>query len=162
MRSVGEPGNGTWLAQDGAPPDLANGSIASFLTVGQPLPVYPITGYHQTGPVGLFRAKLRHRAAHSITSSARASNWGGVVIPSAFAVFELMTSSNLVGCSIGRSPGFAPCNILSTYSVARAKLLLRSLAGAPPSSRCGSNGETVNAGTFIYQPVGIALKVRPR
>ena len=85
-----------------------------------------------------------------------------MVIPSAFAVFELMTSSNLVGCSIGRSPGFAPCNILSTYSVARAKLLLRSLAGAPPSSRCGSNRETVNAGTFIYQPVGIALKVRPR
>jgi hypothetical protein len=107
-------------------------------------------------------AKLRHRAAHSITSSARASNWGGMVIPSAFAVFELMTSPNLVGCSIGRSPGFAPCNILSTYSVARAKLLLRSLAGAPPSSRCGSNRETVNAGTFIYQPVGIALKVRPR
>jgi hypothetical protein len=30
------------------------------------------------------------------------------VRPSALAVFRLMTSSNLVGCSTGRSPGLAP------------------------------------------------------
>src|SRR5262245_36089674 len=42
-------------------------------------------------------------ALHSITSSARASNAGGTVRPSALAVLRFMTSSNFVGCSIGRS-----------------------------------------------------------
>src|SRR2546426_3621074 len=37
-----------------------------------------------------------------MTSSARASSDGGIVSPSALAVLRLMTSSNLVGCSIGR------------------------------------------------------------
>src|SRR5262245_39622040 len=45
-------------------------------------------------------------AAHSITSSARASTDGGTSRPSAFAVLRLMSSSNFVGCSTGRSPGF--------------------------------------------------------
>jgi len=53
-------------------------------------------------------------ASHSITSSARARIEGGMVSPSAFAVFRLITISNFVGCSIGRSPGFAPLRILST------------------------------------------------
>src|SRR5262249_20785433 len=69
-----------------------------------------------------------HRAAeqrdefaslHSITSSARASNVGGISRPRAFAVVRLMTRSNLVGCSTGRSPGFAPRRIMSTKSPAR-------------------------------------------
>src|SRR5437016_1037929 len=34
---------------------------------------------------------------------------------------EVMTRSNLVGCSTGISPGFAPRRILSTYSAARRK-----------------------------------------
>jgi hypothetical protein len=51
---------------------------------------------------------------HSITSSAVASSEGGTVRPSAFAVLRLMTSSNLVGCSTGKSPGLAPLRILST------------------------------------------------
>src|SRR5207244_3481197 len=46
--------------------------------------------------------------AYSITSSARASSASGMVRPSALAVFELITSSNFVGCKTGRSPGFAP------------------------------------------------------
>src|SRR5262245_54247176 len=53
-------------------------------------------------------------AHHSITSSARARSVGGTSIPSALAVVRLMTKSNLVGCSTGRSPGFAPCRTLST------------------------------------------------
>src|SRR5437016_3144582 len=81
---------------------------------------------------GLLRAcreRPRHRRAaekrdelaarHSITSSARASSVGGTVRPSALAVVRLITRSNLVGCWIGRSPGFAPRRILSTYSPAR-------------------------------------------
>jgi hypothetical protein len=35
---------------------------------------------------------------HSTTSSARASSVGGTSSPSAFAVWRLMTSSNLVAC----------------------------------------------------------------
>ena len=53
-------------------------------------------------------------AAYSITSSAMASTPGGMSRPSDFAVLRLMTSSNLVGCSTGKSPGLAPLRILST------------------------------------------------
>ena len=35
---------------------------------------------------------------YSITSSARASNCGGMAMPSTFAVFWLMTNWNFVGC----------------------------------------------------------------
>src|SRR5262249_30873391 len=45
---------------------------------------------------------------HSITSSASASSVGGISRPSAFAVFRLMTNSNLVACITGRSAGFSP------------------------------------------------------
>src|SRR5437016_5810470 len=48
---------------------------------------------------------LRLRAGHSITLSARRRIDCGILMPSAFAVFMLITSSNLVGCSTGRSPG---------------------------------------------------------
>jgi hypothetical protein len=41
------------------------------------------------------------------------SVWG-MVSPNAFAVLRLITSSNLVGCWTGRSPGLAPLRILST------------------------------------------------
>src|SRR5215475_14211993 len=56
---------------------------------------------------------------HSITSSARASSVGGTSSPSALAVLTLMTRSNLVGCSTGMSPGFAPRRILSTMPATR-------------------------------------------
>ena len=42
--------------------------------------------------------------------------------PSVLAVLRLMTSSNFVGCSTGRSAGWAPFRILSTYVAARRKL----------------------------------------
>src|SRR5262249_8177773 len=53
-------------------------------------------------------------ATHSMTSSARASNGGGTVRPSAFAVIRFTIRSNLVGCSTARLAGFAPRRILST------------------------------------------------
>src|ERR1700731_501733 len=52
---------------------------------------------------------------HSITSSARASTVAGIVSPIVRAVLRLMTSSNFVGCSTGRSAGLAPFKTLSTY-----------------------------------------------
>jgi hypothetical protein len=51
---------------------------------------------------------------YSISRSARSKIDGGIARPIALAVLRLMTSSNFVGCSIGRSPGFAPFRILST------------------------------------------------
>src|SRR5262245_25928953 len=60
-----------------------------------------------------------HLRGHSITLSARASNIGGMVMPSALAVVRLMTRSNLVGCSTGISAGCAPRRILFTNSAAR-------------------------------------------
>src|SRR5262249_11176753 len=53
-------------------------------------------------------------ALHSITSSARTRKDSAIVRPIAFAVLRLMTSSNLVGSSTGRSAGLVPFKILST------------------------------------------------
>src|SRR5216683_7219100 len=64
---------------------------------------------------------------HSKISSARTKSEGAIVKPRAFAVFALMISSNLVGCSTGRSPGFAPLRILSTKDGAR-RYISRKLA----------------------------------
>src|SRR5262249_46572679 len=87
-----------------------------------PIAFLPMPGSgHQTtgdGPHPLLRARRerrRGRAAkesdelatvvHSITSSARASTLGGMVRPSALAVFRLIVSSNLIGCVTGKSAG---------------------------------------------------------
>src|SRR5262249_21344926 len=51
---------------------------------------------------------------HSITSSARASSVSGTVRPRAFAVCELITSSNLFGVCTGSSPGLVPRRMRST------------------------------------------------
>src|SRR5262249_17729291 len=56
---------------------------------------------------------------YSITSSARARIPGGNVSPSALAVLRLTASSNLTGCSTGRSAGLVPCKIRCTYAAAR-------------------------------------------
>src|SRR5262245_26414532 len=55
---------------------------------------------------------------YSITSSARDSSDGGIVIPSAFAVLLLMTNSNRVACRNGKSVGRAPFRIFTTCSAA--------------------------------------------
>jgi hypothetical protein len=59
-------------------------------------------------------ANSGHGAIHSITSSARASNVGGTVRPSALAVLRLITSTYLVGACTGRAPGFSPFRMRST------------------------------------------------
>src|SRR5262249_50157672 len=70
--------------------------------------------------------KRDERAAlHSITSSARASSVGGTSRPSAFAVLRLTTSSYLVGACTGRSAGFSPLRIRSTYWAAERNWLAR-------------------------------------
>src|SRR5262249_56164388 len=51
---------------------------------------------------------------YSMTCSARSRSDCGMVRPRAFAVLRLITSSNFVGCSTGRSAGLAPRRILAT------------------------------------------------
>ena len=53
--------------------------------------------------------------AHRMISSAWKRSVGGMVRPNSCAVFRLMTSSNFMGCSTGKSAGLAPFRILSTY-----------------------------------------------
>jgi hypothetical protein len=55
-------------------------------------------------------------AAYSITSSARAEIIGGTSMPSAFAVFKLMTNSNLVVWTTGKSVTLAPLRIFPAYT----------------------------------------------
>ena len=68
-------------------------------------------------------AEKRYELAppHSITRLASASRFGGMSSPIAFAVLRLRISSNVVGCTIGRSAGLAPFNILSTRTAPTAK-----------------------------------------
>ena len=74
--------------------------------IEEQLPCPPEQEHGAVGRLGL--------GAHWITSSARNSSDGGIVRPRALAVLRLMTSSNLVGCSTGKSAGLAPLRILST------------------------------------------------
>ena len=62
---------------------------------------------HNSGPEHLEQRPFTD-ANYSIISSAREINARGMVTPIVFAVFRLKTNSNSVGCSIGRSVGFAP------------------------------------------------------
>jgi hypothetical protein len=66
------------------------------------------------------------RPAHSTNSSASDSNGAGIANPNALAVVILMTNWNLVGCSTGISPAFAPRRILSTKSAARRNKSVKS------------------------------------
>src|SRR5262245_46840748 len=63
---------------------------------------------------------------HSITSSARASKVVGTSRPIALAALRLITSSYLVGACTGRSAGFWPLRIRSTYWAAERNWLARS------------------------------------
>ena len=62
---------------------------------------------------------MHQKAGYSITSSARASKVGGTSRPSALAVLRLTINSYLVGACTGRSAGFSPFRMRSTYSAAR-------------------------------------------
>ncbi len=65
-------------------------------------------------------------ALHSITSSARTRTSCGILSPSSAAVLRLITVTKRSACSTGRSAGFAPRRILSTYVAVRRNPSLRS------------------------------------
>ena len=76
----------------------------------QPQQEHANTGH----PVILGGRAARISSGHWITLSARFNTERGIVKPSRFAVLRLISSSNFVGCSIGRSAGLAPFSIRST------------------------------------------------
>src|SRR5262249_9980974 len=59
---------------------------------------------------------------HSITSSAMASSLSGIWRPSALAVLILTISSYFVGDCTGKSAGFSPRKMRSTYEPVRRKM----------------------------------------
>src|SRR5262249_13440844 len=65
------------------------------------------------------------KQTYSITLSARSRKDSGIVRPRTLAVLRLMTSSNFVGCSTGKSAGLPPSRILATKSAVR-----RNISGA--------------------------------
>jgi len=64
--------------------------------------------------------------SYSITSSASASTYGGMVSPMAFAVFEFGANRYCVGSSNGKSAGLVPLNSRSTIAAARSTVSFRS------------------------------------
>ena len=99
--------------------EVRSGAFASFRQRSGHFRSAPINGRHQTCPVGPVGATtgLMQRSksqSYSISSSAMLSKFVGTVRPSVLAVPRLMTSSNFVGCSMGKAAGLAPFKILST------------------------------------------------
>jgi hypothetical protein len=90
----------------------SNGTVSSFRSC--------LDYGHRGAPLArpkIAKSKLLRRSKrllYSITVSARPSSVGGIVRPIDFAVLRLITSSNVVGCSIGISLGFAPAAIFWT------------------------------------------------
>jgi hypothetical protein len=78
---------------------------------------------------------------HSITSSASASSAEGTARPSALAVLRLITNSNLVGCSTGRSAGLAPLRMRLHSSSGRPLRQLAHRIGCRNSVGRSENGE---------------------
>ena len=73
--------------------------------------------------------------AYSITSSAVASSDCDTVRPSMSAVCALMTSSNLVDCTTGRSAAFSPLRIVLLHRHRPNTRARRSAALARPAAR---------------------------
>jgi len=74
------------------------------------------SGMHRVALSRALRAVAMSAATsdHSITLSARSRIVCGSLMPKALAVWRFSVSSMSDGCSIGRSPGFAPLRMRST------------------------------------------------
>jgi hypothetical protein len=86
----------------------------------------PVPGDSPETPVGTSMPQGGHPPHHSITSSARARSVEGTSRPRTLAAFRLITSSYLFGACTGRSAGFSPFRIRSTYRAARRYCSIRS------------------------------------
>ena len=97
-----------------------NPGIAAWFSVVTGSPYSPAPARWAESPNHFRFSILDFRLVdHRITLSALAKTLGEIVNPICFAVLRLITSSNLVGCSTGRSAGLAPFRILSTKYATR-------------------------------------------
>src|SRR5262245_4292923 len=104
-----------------------------------------------------FDPKRTSGGIYSITSFARSRNGSGIVKPS--AVVRLITRSNLVGCSTGRSAGLAPCRILSTKAAARRNRSGKFDPKTRSKKRCASlNGARKDKNAVGRSRLTMALK----
>jgi hypothetical protein len=93
------------------------GSEAAVLAMGSRTSGSPLTADTSPRcrePPGCADACTAAKQSYSITSSARSKNDSGIVRLIAFAALRLMTSSNLVGMTTGRSVGFSPLRMRPT------------------------------------------------
>ena len=75
---------------------------------------YPAPAYRSPELLEEFDSLPLWKEFYSITTWARAIKLGEISIPIALAVFKLTTRITSVGCSTGKSPGFAPSKIRFT------------------------------------------------
>ena len=108
--------------------DVRFGSKADICSARTHVRFAPESGHVQCKTPCPLCAKSRHRATYSITSSAWASSACGTFRPRLFAVFRFITSSYFVGAWTGRSAGFSPLKMRSTYSAARRNWSMKSAA----------------------------------
>jgi hypothetical protein len=83
---------------------------------------------------------------YSITSSAVASRVDGTSRPSVRAVLRLSTSSYLVGACTGRSAGFSPLRMRSTYSAACRYCAMKSRLAGLQAAAPGHDAGRLRAG----------------
>src|SRR5262249_9377588 len=96
-----------------------SGKSASRPSLGVSLSAYVFTRHRRLLRARCARQRDRRAAeqrdelalVHSITSSAATCSVSGTLRPSVFAIFRLITSSNLVGCRTGNSAGLSPLRI---------------------------------------------------
>jgi hypothetical protein len=122
MTASGQFGQRRWPTAVGRTETFANGGVDPDLPFNFP--------EADTRSIPICREK---RLIDGVTCwSARCSSYRGIASPSAAAVLRLMTSSNLVGSSIGRSAGFSLLRIrlasMPTKQYASASL-------APPAAK---------------------------
>src|SRR5262245_48216974 len=84
-------------------------SVLKNLT--RPVGIFSCSSSPQWTPRPADERRDERATLHSITSSASDSRLSEILTPSALAVLRLITVSNFVGCSTGRSAGFAPLRI---------------------------------------------------
>jgi hypothetical protein len=105
---------------DDRPANVRFGSKADVTLLNFDVRFTPKSGHSPTRSGCLLWAISRlmrcSEKGYSMTSSAISRKSREIVRRSAFAVLRLITSSNLVGCSTGRSEGFAPLRILATIA----------------------------------------------
>src|SRR2546426_12783810 len=131
----GEAAGDTGLARSCSTPELFPLAPGSVTQAQSSRPLHDLHDLTSAGAIWSFRRPSeQHRGQHGCTMCARSEHTGyaladrdhwmissarirsacGIVRPRALAVLRLITSSNFVGCSTGRSPGLAPLRILST------------------------------------------------